>query len=116
MVLQIRELPGLDLVDGDGVVEIETAALEAAEFEHMRAAAELAAEIRADGANVSAFRATDGEIDIWKRDACDVKRMDRDFTRLAFDGLSFAGKLVERLAVELDGGDHGRRLQLRADE
>ena len=65
MVLQFGKLPGFDLVDGDGVVKIEIAALEAAEFKHVCAATEPTAEIRADGANVSAFRATDGEIDIW---------------------------------------------------
>ena len=116
MVLQFGKLPGFDLVDSDGVVKIEIAALEAAEFEHVCTATEPTAKIRADGADVSSFRATDGEIDVWKRKACDVERMDRDFTRLAFDGLSFAGKLVERLAVEFDGGDHGGRLQLWADE
>ena len=73
MVLQIRELPCLDLVDGDGVIEIEISALEAAEFEHMCAAAEPTSEIRADGTNVSAFRAMDGEIDVRQGDACDVE-------------------------------------------
>ena len=110
MVLQFGKLPGFDLVDGDGVVEIEIAALEAAEFKHVCAAAKLAAEIRADGPDVSSFRTTNGEIDIRKLNTCDVKRMDRDFTWLAFDGLSFAGELVERLAVEFDGGNHGGRL------
>ena len=73
MVLQIRELPSLDLVDGDSIIEIEISALEAAEFEHVCAATEPTAKIRADGANVSAFRATDGEIDIRQSDPRDVE-------------------------------------------
>ena len=116
VVLQFGELPGLDLVDGDGVVEIEVAAFDSTEFEHVGAASEATPEIGADGSDVCPFRAMDCEVDIGKFDTCDVERMDSDFTWLAFDGLSFSGEFVERLAVEFDGGDHGGRLQLRPDE
>ena len=116
MVYQFGEFPRLDLVDGDGVVEVEISALDSAQFEHVCATAEPAAEIRTDGANVCSFGAMNSEIHIRQFDASDIKGMDGDFAGLPFDGLSFARQFVQWLAVEFNGGDHGGRLQLRAYE
>ena len=76
----------------------------------MTAAAKEDAEVVAVGSNIETFCAVDSKADRGKRDFKNLELVDANPPWGAIDRLSFAGQLVKRYAVFLDGGNHGGNL------
>ena len=68
------------------------------------------------GDDIGPLGAADGEARVGDAELVDAEGEDVDEARLARDLLAAAGLLVERDAVDLDRGDHGRRLEDVAGE
>jgi len=76
----------------------------------MTAAAKEDAEVVAVGSNIETFCAVDSKADRGKRDFKNLELVDANPPWGAIDRLSFAGQLVKRYAVFLDGRNHGGNL------
>ena len=72
----------------------------------MTAAAKEDAEVVAVGSNIETFCAVDSKADRGKRDFKNLELVDANPPWGAIDRLSFAGQLVKRYAVFLDGRNH----------
>jgi len=76
----------------------------------MTAAAKEDAEVVAVGSNIETFCAVDSKADRGKRDFKNLELVDANPPWGAIDRLSFAGQLVKRYTVFLDGRNHGGNL------
>ena len=76
----------------------------------MTPAAKEDAEVVAVGSNIETFCAVDSKADRGKRDFKNLELVDANPPWGAIDRLSFAGQLVKRYTVFLDGRNHGGNL------
>src|SRR2546426_1049651 len=79
-----------------GIVDIELAGAGAAQPRQMRAAADRFADVVAERAHVRAFRAGNAKVNVRQRQTQQSQIVNMNKARLAFDGLAFAGGVVQR--------------------
>ena len=100
----------LDPVEGHGLFHAEPAHRQAPELGDVRAAAERLADVVRQTANIGALGAGDLDLDPVAREVQQPDRVQGHPARLALDLDAGAGKLVERLALVLEGRIHRRHL------
>src|SRR5271156_3136803 len=76
----------------------------------MSPASQLFADFVGVGPHIKTFAADDSKIDFLWADLLNLMRIYMDESRFPIHHLAFAGQFVERNALFLDGGDHGRGL------
>ncbi len=72
------------------------------------------ADVVREGADIRALGAFDDEADVGRGEIQQLKPIDMDELGGALDGFALARELVERHALDLDGGHHGGHLHLVA--
>ena len=108
--LELFLFPGLDRLNVDRVLQLEIAASEAVQTVERGAASERVADIGAECADIRAFRAGHGEVDVRQFEALERDGMDRDGLLFALHLDALPRQVVQAFAVVLHGGHHRRRL------